>query len=916
MADESTFQYIVIFNNRHGTPTLDVRRVTITRAAATNELTVSSGQSLIAPTLKTTTYSGMAHFKMYAGEGRTFIDHVRFMLAAAHAKIPAGQGLVPVLFLGARPDAWEGVKERIDSMYFVNGTRFRVDEGEVASGLMGRAAAEYFAVKTTYGVVSTLGAHPRAHVYRYQYVPRASEKRLFAGVQEVFDADGLPLAAIRAACGGEGSEITVFLPAGHASVDAVNGAEGFHVREVAYAAEDVAGAAARTEIARRALSQRKKYMLVLDAGSSGTRMYVFEWDQQFGADGAPLLAANIRKPDPGWQSAAQELVLGGGARLNLKGLGHLATGDNGAPTSDRVVIAARVAAHLAPCFAGAHAFFNTDERRGVVASTRLYMLATAGMRKLKQDSLERYTVLRGEVTRYLNLTPYCEPLYDTISGEAEGILGWVAANYVAETFHAAADEAVVPRGFMEMGGQSMQIAFVPAPADRRAYDGALTQIALGGATYDVFTRSWLHLGFDAVLRAHEARVRQQPPTHDNRLADPCFPRGYEYKVKRADEHETEVTVTGTADLSACVEEAFELLRCGDGECRAGRLCAFDPAQRRGCLLQAIPGLGFGNASTSFIGASVFFHATHGAFAHARERRPWYNLVSFWAEVQELFGARDWAAVQAARPGENPQWLKEAFFKAGLIMAVVHLGFGMPMGALATQQVKMVLRKHLKEQMREGGGDDVINLVVQCLEPPLSLADALPPIRLHDDDDPRDRQRIDEVVLQVLQRTLQVRPDRLHAGGDADDDTTDSPRQEARRVIEALQQVIRVVQDSDAQDRRRAGLRAAIVGPLRAYQEIAANAAEMAAVRAVLKDTVMRILFGCLLVEEAAAGAVDDGRFGARQDADWALGKVVLESVYATPRKMYREGWKKPEDDEEEDEQADDEEGEDEDEEEE
>lgn len=195
------------------------------------------------------------------------------------------------------------------------------------------------------------------------------------------------------------------------------------------------------------------------------------------------------------------------------------------------------------------------------------------MRRLKETNYEGYKSLYKVITKCIGDAKFKLEECDTISGDDEGLFGWIAVNYSTGRFSSAEER---PRGFMEIGGESAQIAFCPSNNDHADYQGTLTRVVVGGRTFDVFTKTWLGLGSDAVWKRHEEKLLE----NDTVLVDdPCLPKGYSYRLG-------DKIIVGTGNFKECLKEIFSFLRCKDG-CRGGDLCAHG-----GCLLGDAPGLGF------------------------------------------------------------------------------------------------------------------------------------------------------------------------------------------------------------------------------------------------------------------------------------------------------------------------------------
>lgn len=163
------------------------------------------------------------------------------------------------------------------------------------------------------------------------------------------------------------------------------------------------------------LSARQQFVLVIDAGSSGTRMLAYRWDPPRAASGVPLLT-----PIPPSAAAAHvpRRALGkhrAYSRVETEpGLDQF--------VSDREGLEATA---LQPLLAWAQAALP----RAAWHRTPLFLFGTAGLRRLPDANQEELLagareVLDGSVFRF-------RPAWArVIAGADEGVFGWVALNYV------------------------------------------------------------------------------------------------------------------------------------------------------------------------------------------------------------------------------------------------------------------------------------------------------------------------------------------------------------------------------------------------------------------------------------------------------------------------------------------------------
>jgi len=115
-----------------------------------------------------------------------------------------------------------------------------------------------------------------------------------------------------------------------------------------------------------------------------------------------------------------------------------------------------------------------------------------------------------------------------ISGEQEGINGWMAVNYLLGAFDnpapAGGDTTTPPStGVVEMGGSSMQITFSPAnpsPEEKKQ----LNEVTVAGHKYYLYTHSFLQYGLQAAEKLYQKLAIADIEEHGN----PCYPPGFRH----------------------------------------------------------------------------------------------------------------------------------------------------------------------------------------------------------------------------------------------------------------------------------------------------------------------------------------------------------------------------------------------------
>ncbi|XP_047556583.1 ectonucleoside triphosphate diphosphohydrolase 2 isoform X4 [Lutra lutra] len=142
-----------------------------------------------------------------------------------------------------------------------------------------------------------------------------------------------------------------------------------------------------------------KYGIVLDAGSSHTSMFIYKWP----AD---------KENDTG--------IVGQHSSCDVHGGGISSYADN----------PSRAGRSLVECLDQALQQVPKERHR----DTPLYLGATAGMRLLNMTSPEASANVLAAVTQTLTQYPFDFRGAHILSGQEEGVFGWVTANYLLENF--------------------------------------------------------------------------------------------------------------------------------------------------------------------------------------------------------------------------------------------------------------------------------------------------------------------------------------------------------------------------------------------------------------------------------------------------------------------------------------------------
>jgi apyrase len=238
-----------------------------------------------------------------------------------------------------------------------------------------------------------------------------------------------------------------------------------------------------------------KYGLIIDAGSSGSRIYIYCWrPAEANANGTP------------WVTAARAQV---GERPWL---------DEGGGPLSKVSNEMDAETVLEPLIDYVKKKIGNDPQ--TLAQTPLHLMATAGMRlKVKEDQDK----IIETVETYLRKT-FPSATSEVISGEDEALYGWIAVNYLLGFLKEKDGNSSPTMGILELGGASTQIAYASSDPSPQG----LFTLPWGDTTYQIYRHSADKLGQDQAKDKIDAviRIENSSKIKGEKKLNPCYPNGY------------------------------------------------------------------------------------------------------------------------------------------------------------------------------------------------------------------------------------------------------------------------------------------------------------------------------------------------------------------------------------------------------
>ncbi|KAI6676836.1 hypothetical protein NL676_037632 [Syzygium grande] len=371
---------------------------------------------------------------------------------------------------------------------------------------------------------------------------------------------------------------------------------------------------------------RRKYAIVIDGGSTGTRMHVFSYGIgdgaafDFGQDGLASLRVN-----PGLSAYAED------------------PGESGASLAELVEFARR------------------KVPREFWGETEVRLMATAGLRMLERRVQDQILDSCRKVLRVSGFQ-FQDEWASVITGSDEGVYAWVVANYALRALGGDPQDTT---GIIELGGASAQVTF----SSREPLPPEFSRtVKFGNITYNLYSHSFLQFGqnvaFESLkeLLLSEEKNLADESLQKGMLIDPCTPKGYSHaeplklSPDSVDDKERLLsTFDSKGNFSECRSAAFKLLQKENDKC-AYRQCyigsTFTP-KLQGRFL----------ATENFFYTSKFFGLTQKA------------VLSDLTLAGEHFCGEDWSILKKRHHSINEEDLLRYCFSSAYIVAFLHDSLG-------------------------------------------------------------------------------------------------------------------------------------------------------------------------------------------------------------------------------------------------
>uniref|UniRef100_A0AAX7SIT6 Ectonucleoside triphosphate diphosphohydrolase 4 n=1 Tax=Astatotilapia calliptera TaxID=8154 RepID=A0AAX7SIT6_ASTCA len=328
--------------------------------------------------------------------------------------------------------------------------------------------------------------------------------------------------------------------------------------------------------------------------------------------------------------------------------------------------------------------------------TPLYVLCTAGMRILPENQQEALLEdLRTDIPVHFNFL-FSDSHVEVISGKQEGVYAWIGINFVLGRFdHVHNDgEAVVEvhvpggdqqemllrkrtTGVLDMGGVSTQIAY-EVPKTEEIAKNLLAEFNLGcdvhrtEHVYRVYVSTFLGYGGNAARQRYEENLIRNTAarnrlldqhigeTVESPLLDPCLPTDLQDEIGPPTQH---LYLRGTGDFDQCRQILQPFLnRTNDTQTSLNGV--YQPA--------------IDYSNSQFYGFSEFYYCMEDVLRMGGD----YN-ASKYAKAAKSYCATQWKILRERFESglyashADLHRLKYQCFKSAWMYEVLHTGFSFP-----------------------------------------------------------------------------------------------------------------------------------------------------------------------------------------------------------------------------------------------
>ncbi|UJR31782.1 hypothetical protein I4U23_019260 [Adineta vaga] len=264
--------------------------------------------------------------------------------------------------------------------------------------------------------------------------------------------------------------------------------------------------------------------------------------------------------------------------------------------------------------------------------TLIFLGATAGLRLFNITNSSFISDLLNSTRSYFStlgvLFRSPESQVRIIDGSEEGLSGWISTNILFKQLYEN-NKPLETHGVIDMGGASTQLSFIAPDATNERYT-----MNLFDTNYDVYSHSYLCYGQDQLRLIYQGQLVQQA-NGSYSIDDPCLQAGYNQNLSYATISTTAcasnrfvaptgitttslITFRGTGNATAC--RALMGSRLNKTTCSSATNCSFDGVYQPTPISTSLKFVGFSAIYSAFNTLAPFIPLSNDTSGN-------YNLAS-------------------------------------------------------------------------------------------------------------------------------------------------------------------------------------------------------------------------------------------------------------------------------------------------
>ncbi|KAL9226218.1 hypothetical protein vseg_002054 [Gypsophila vaccaria] len=379
-------------------------------------------------------------------------------------------------------------------------------------------------------------------------------------------------------------------------------------------------------LCRKTVVNGVKYAVIIDGGSTGTRVHVFRYNVDnsgqtrvdLGGDGHWSMRVN-----PGLSAFEGEPRMAGESLVELI------------------------------------EFTKAKVPKNVWEETEVRLMGTGGLRLVDGDVRELILENCRELLRVSGFK-FRDEWASVISGADEGLYAWVVANYAYGTLGGDPQHTT---GIIELGGASAQVTFISSESVPAEFSHTLIY---GNSTYNLYSNSLLHFGQNVAFAALKDLLLSTGPKLPigspvkELTIDPCTPKGYAQNMNTFSANSLaqkySSTFHATGNFSECKAAALTLLQRGEEDC-VYRHCSLGST-----FMPKLQG--------RFLATENFFHTSQ--FFGLTPK----SLLADLMMAGQQFCEDDWTNIRKKHPSYEEEDLLNYCFSSAYIVALLHDSLGL------------------------------------------------------------------------------------------------------------------------------------------------------------------------------------------------------------------------------------------------